>query len=200
MAGLSLVAGPSGEPVTLAEAKLFARITTATEDQLVTDLIVGARKLAEEWLNRSFITQTWDLFLDCFPRDTNWYDEAIILPRPPIQSVTSVKYTPYNAGIVTVSSTDYYLDNASDNHGSPREARVMPVVGKTWPSDRLRVLNGVEVRFVAGYGVAASVPEHIRAAINQLVAFWYQNRDTIGQMPEHVGNTLTGTVGGYAFA
>ena len=52
MPGLSLVVAPATEPVTLAEAKLFAKASGTTDDTLITDLIVGARKLAEEWLNR----------------------------------------------------------------------------------------------------------------------------------------------------
>ena len=138
--------------------------------------------------------------MDCFPRDTNGFDEAIVLPRPPFVSVSSVKYTPYNAATVTISAADYQVDLTADAHGFPREARILPAVGKMWPSDTLRVMKGVEVRFVSGYGVdPLTVPEQIRLAIKQLVALWYRNRDSIGCMPEHVANVLTGSVGGYAF-
>src|SRR5690349_12557125 len=177
MAGRVLVTPPSAEPVVVADADSFARVSTTTEDALMSQLIVAARKRLEDWRGQSFITQTWDFFLDAFPR---WHDALtldgaftpiglhfwagfpaafgrrelpIVLPRPPVQSVTYVKYTPYNGAQQTLDPATYQVD--TQNILAPR---IAPNFDKLWPADVLQSLNGVVVRFVAGYGsTAASV-------------------------------------------
>ncbi|SRR6266704_2187400 len=220
MAGLSLFTPPASEPLTVAEAKLFARIDVTDDDALVTDLIAGARRLCEERRSWAYITQTWDFFLDAFPTTvgsnafpvaSDWPDVPnafpgswpylplylpIFLPRAPVQSVVSVSYTKSDGTPIIVSASDYFVDVANT-----RKARIAPQIGKTWPTDFLRPLNGVAIRFVAGYGTAAtSIPEHMRLAMKQLVAFWYQNRDAIGTIPDEINDLLSQTIGGFAYA
>src|SRR5690349_8146996 len=73
MAGRVLVTPPASEPVSLADAKLFARITTTAEDALTTSLITAARQRCEDWRGFSFVTQTWDYFFDRFPSRRDGY-------------------------------------------------------------------------------------------------------------------------------
>lgn len=201
MPGLTLVTPPSVEPFLIAEAKLFLKVDVTDDDTFITDLVAGARKKAEEFLGQSLLTQTWDYYLDEFPRSSFWQDCAIVLPRYPVQSVTTIKYTDWLGNVVTVSSATYQVDLSSRVDGVPRSPRIYSVVGQSWPLATLRSLNGVEVRFVAGYGAAASnVPEHMRLALKQLVNLWYYNRDMIGQIPEAIGNILVGTPSGFAYA
>lgn len=193
MPGLALVTPPAIEPVTLAEAKLYCRVdaTLTGDDSLITDLIAAARRRCEDFQGRSYIQQTWDYFLDAFPQASGYVDEPICLPLQPISSVTSVKYTPYNAGVVTMSAADYFVDTATR-----RESRIVPNVGKVWPADLLRIANGVEVRFVSGYGAAAAnVPEQIRQIIKQLVTYWYQNREAKDELPRAIENQLVESSG-----
>ena len=110
MAGLVLVTGPAEEPISLDEAKLYLRIglEQATEDDLLNVLIAAARSRAEERQGRAYLTQTWDLFLDAFPIqseqfipvpwwspcDPSWGVTSLVtepwieVPRAPLQSVT----------------------------------------------------------------------------------------------------------------
>ena len=60
-----LIAGPGEEPVSLAEAKAFARIDGSDEDALVDALIAAARLHVEGITGRALITQTWRLVLPC---------------------------------------------------------------------------------------------------------------------------------------
>ncbi len=60
-----LIAGPGEEPVSLAEAKTFARIDGGDEDALVGALIATARLHVESITGRAMITQTWRLVLPC---------------------------------------------------------------------------------------------------------------------------------------
>src|SRR5437899_3140722 len=150
MAGRALFLAPQGEPVSVDDANAFARIRTTAEDALVEELIVAARKRCEDWRGQSFLTQTWDYFIDTFPRhwdgftgyvgftpreDQYWsgfpaYDQQdlpIELPRPPLQTVSFVKYTPYNGAPVTLDPATYVVDNA--NTLAPR---IVPAFGKLW--------------------------------------------------------------------
>lgn len=171
-----LVTPPTAEPVTLAEAKLFLRVDVTDDDALITELIAAARKRNEEKQGRAYVTQTWDLFLDEWPEK----DGPIEVPRPPLQSVTSVKYTKSGGSVVTLAATEYYVDTASE------PGRVVLNVDKSWPSDELRSANGIEVRFVAGYGAASTVPEQIKDAVKELVAHWYEHRDLGQEIPRGI--------------
>ena len=216
MAGRVLVTPPASEPVSLADAKLFARITTSAEDALVTTLITAARQRCENWRGFSFVTQTWDFFFDRFPnRRDGWlqsenftpsgaqfgrgyptaYDlreRAISLERGPCQSVTFVKYTPLNGSPVTLDPASYIVDTS--NTLAPR---IMPNLDKMWPPDLLQSMNAVNVRAIMGY---ATVPESINLAIKQLVSFLYYNRDAGNVLPESVTELLAEETGGFTYA
>lgn len=210
MAGRTLVLAPVVEPVSLDEATLFARVTSTAEDQLVLDLITAARKRCEDWRGQSFVTQTWDYFLDAFPVGgvallagftpigalpipTARGQLPITLPRPPLQSVTWVKYTPYNAATLTMDPATYQVDVS--NTLAPR---VQPNYDRMWPTDVLQSVNGVNIRFIAGY--VPVVPEQIQLAIKQCVAYWYYNRDAVGVLPPGIDATLAEVTGGFTYA
>lgn len=212
--GLSLITPAASEPVTLAEAKLFAKIDVTDDDALVTELLLGARKLLEERWDWSFITQTWDYFLDCFPWESGSFPAnadsellqppqgvqlvgggPIVLPRQPVISVTSIKYTDYLGVQLTVNSGDYTADVTNN-----RAPRILPNIGKFWPVVNLQVANGVVVRFVSGYGNAAAVPEQAKLTIKKLVLYWYNSRSNVGVLPGWVDGEIEGLRSGFAYA
>lgn len=219
MAGLTLVTAAQEEPVTVAEVKNFCRVDVSDDDGLFNDLITAARKRCEDYRGRSFLTQTWDYFLDFFPQysggyafdgftpvgaqhgagfpaASNWRGMPISLPRPPLLTVSYVKYTPYNASPITMDPATYQVDVA--NLMAPR---IVPNFDKMWPTDLLQSANGVTVRFVAGYGPEPTdVPEHVKLALMQLVAFWYRNRDATGILPESINTLLDEVPGGFTYA
>lgn len=168
MAGLVEVTAPTVEPVELLEAKAHLRVTATDEDSLIEDLVAVARQRLERATGRAFITQTHDYILDDFPSGT-----FMVLPRPPLISVTSVKYTPEGAAESTFTSSDYLVDTSSKFGG-----RIMLKRTASWPSDTLDVLNGVVVQFVAGYGPAATdVPEPLQQAVLIDLATLFENRE-----------------------
>lgn len=170
---LSLVTGPSVEPVTLAEAKAHLRQDVADEDALITTLIAAARQWAENFTHRAFITQTWDLKLDDFPD----LECAIELPLAPVSAITSITYVDQNNVTQTWSSTLYLTDLPSGP--TAQRGRISPAYAQYYPVP-LTVLNAVTVRFVAGYGASpASVPEAIRAAIKLLIGHWFERRTPV---------------------
>jgi uncharacterized phiE125 gp8 family phage protein len=83
---LKLVTGPALEPVTLDEAKAQCRVDGSDEDTLITALILAAREYCQDFQNRAYITQVYDLWLDGWPNKG-----FISIPKPPLQLVSSVK-------------------------------------------------------------------------------------------------------------
>lgn len=159
-----IVTPPDTPPVTLTEVKRQRRITGSDEDAELTRLIVAAREYAENYLNSALITQTWDLFLDSF-------SSAIELPRYPLQSVTTVKYTD-TAGVQQTLDSGVYTVST---HTVP--GKITLAYNQDWP-DIQSVVDAVEIRFVAGYGDASTdVPEAIRNAMFLLIGHWHENTE-----------------------
>ncbi len=171
MAGLRVITPPSVEPVTVAEVKAQARVDLADEDTLIQGYIRAARETLERLLWRAFITQTLELTLDGWPEGSE-----IRLPRPPLQSVTAVRYTTEDGTLKTLDPALYVVDTASE------PGRVVLKRGTSWPSETLAPAAGVKVEYVAGYGDQASdVPESIRQAILLLAAHWYEHREAVSE-------------------
>lgn len=162
---LKLIAAPAEEPVSLADVKTYLRIDGTDFDALLTNLIKAAREYCEAFQNRAYITQTLELVLDEFP------DMPLHLPRPPLQSVVSVKYTDVN-GVETVWDPSNYLVDPVSEPG-----RIAFAYGKSWPNVTLQPVNGVKIQFTAGYGAASSIPENVKQAIMIFVAHRFENPD-----------------------
>ncbi len=99
---LKLITAPAAEPITLAKAKNHLKVDSNDENALITALITAARQLGERETKRAFITQTWKLYLDESPSE-------IEIPKPPLQSVESIK---------TISAVESIVDLDS-NAGQP---------------------------------------------------------------------------------
>lgn len=167
---LNLISAPTTEPVSRTELKAHLRIDATDEDTYLDGLLLVARKRAENVTARAFVTQTWRTKYDCFP-------EAFVLPRPKLQSVTSIQYLD-GAGTTQTLSADAYQVDADGEPG-----RIIPAYGQAWPSTRSGALNAATVTFVAGYGGnATDVPDELRHAIKLLAAHWYENREALGQV------------------
>ena len=165
----TIVTEPTAEPLTLTEVKDSLKDTPVEEDALVSVLITAARRAAEAHTHRVFVTQTWDYFADLFPASSSTFLE---LPRPPLVSVTSIKYTDTDGVQQTWDSSKYVVDTHAER------GRILPAWSEIWPSTR-QVMNAVEIRFVAGFGVPDDVPEDIRTAILQTINHLYDHRQSV---------------------
>jgi uncharacterized phiE125 gp8 family phage protein len=162
--GCVLITPPAAEPVSTAEAKAHLRVDSDDENTLIDALVAAARQHIERETRRALITQTWELRLDKFPRDT------IRTPVGPLQSVSSIKYDDINGVEQTLSTATYEIDT------SVEPGWIVRVGDGAWP-DTMVAINSVRVRFVAGYGAAAVVPQILKQAILLLVGHWYMNRE-----------------------
>lgn len=164
--GLTQSTAPTEEVVTLEEAKDHSRIDHNDDDALIRTQIKAARSYVEEIANRQLVNASWTYTLDSFPGE-------IILPRPPLVSVTSIQYVD-TAGSTQTEATSVYTVLTDDD----TEGRIVEAVNQTWSATRDQP-NAVTIVYVAGYGAAATaVPEGYKAAILLLFAEMYENRET----------------------
>ena len=156
-----------------ADSSLGAQVPSAntTGDPLLNMLIAAARQHAETVLKRYLITQTIDLYLDCF--------EEFEIKLPPIQSVSAITYVDTNGDTQTLAADQYLVDAVST------PARITPAYGVTWPSVRYQN-NAVKIRFIAGYGTASAVPQCIKNWMLMRIKQLYDQRDMV-----NVGNSVT---------
>jgi len=152
----------------IADASLGAQAptTNTTGDPELNALIRTIRHAAEGYTRRALVTQTWDLKLDRFPCWT------IHVPKPTLQSVVSITYVDTNGTTQTLDPARYLVDASST------PARITPVFGGIWPIT-LYQNNAVTVRFVAGYGLAADVPDGIKSWMIIRIKHLFDNPDAI---------------------
>lgn len=163
---LKIYTAPVTEPISSVEINMHLRIDETIEDALIDNLITTAREVVEAISRRTLITQTWDLVMDSFPAS-----DELVIPNPPLQSVVSVTYIDQNNVSATFAASNYAVDTYSE------PGRIKLVSGAAWPGSQLYTLNGVRVRFTAGFGDASAVPNRYKEAIMLLVAHWYANRE-----------------------
>lgn len=158
------IAGPSVEPVTLAEALVHLREDEGVADDYIEALIVTARETCEERIERTLISSTWRVTMDAFP-------EAIRLARPPLISVQGVVYLDADGVEQTLDPQDYIVDAVSE------PGYVVPAPNVSWPDTQDRI-NTVWVNYTAGYGTtAADVPAPLRHWIKLAVGDMYSRRN-----------------------
>lgn len=169
MLQIKVVTPPSVEPVTLVEAKLHCKVDVTTDDDLITALIVAAREEIERRTWRALVTQTLELILSDWPGA-----DRIELPRAPLQSITTVKYKDKDGNETTWPGANYLA-------GTDSVPGVLALAwNASWPSVDLYPVEPIRIRFVAGYGLAASVPTSLKQAVLLLVAHWYEQREAGG--------------------
>ena len=141
---IKIITPPTTEPVTLGEIKAHTNWPVDEDDPLLNLYISAARAYAEKLTGGAFVTQTVEYVLDSWPSG-----DVIHLPKPPLQSVTSIKYYGADGTEYTMDPTDYIVDTDSF------PGRISLAYGKTWPSITLQPVNGIRIRFAAGHPVYA---------------------------------------------
>lgn len=163
-----LLAGPAVEPVNLAETKVFLRVDDSAEDGFIATLITAARLHVEGVTGRAMISQSWRVMRDDWP-----LSRKVDLPVAPL---------------ITISAINVY-----DDDGTPTslalaqfqpETKVAPahifVPASIVGMPEMREHNGIEIDYLAGFGVAGSdVPADLRQALLSLVGYWFEHRDAV---------------------
>ena len=185
--------------MTLAQAKQHLRVEIPDDDCYIADLVTEAREYVEKTSGRSLLTQSWAATWDRFPRylwagptaigmgtalldqripfteleDRRWAERGVIrLPRPPLQSVSSITYLDVTGVQQTLDPSLYLVDVASD------PGRVTPSFEQLWPFTRAQI-SAVSIHFTAGYGTSSQVPKIALRAMRLLIGHWYLYRELV---------------------
>ena len=166
---LQLITAPIIEPVALNDLKLHLRIDVdaVDEDEYLESLITAVRGHVEDVTGRALLTQTWDYFLDEWPRAN-----FIKLPFGNLQTVSSVKWKDSAGTEATLTPTTDYL---VETNGAGIGRIVLPFSG-SWPSGTLYPSNPITIRFICGWTSAILVPLKIVSALKMIAADLYEQR------------------------
>lgn len=181
--GLLLLVAPTEEPVTLDEARLFAKIDDdVTEDNdLIVEMIKAARIEAESYTDSAFVSRkmraTWDY-------NPNY--SVLEVPLSPLLSVEKVFYIDDENIEQTFDPSKYTVSITSNR----RKGRIILNSGATWPTGK-REYSAIGVDFTCGFGAASSVPSDIKIAIKKSINAMYENREPFAKdMPQVSKNLL----------
>lgn len=186
---VTVITPPPFEPITLADCYLALRLDpddsppTHPDDDLISGHIATARQYVESEARRSLIQQTLRLSMGYWPvGDGCLWDRTtprrIRLTRPPVLSVSSVKYYDASNALQTVSPSDYYVTDEQ-----VPELRFVTAFARPTLYDRPDALR---VEYVAGYtptgspaetqsDFAANVPQTLKDAVLLGVQLLYDN-------------------------
>jgi uncharacterized phiE125 gp8 family phage protein len=158
-----LIEGPAQEPLSQDLVKLQRRLSLNSHslNRLIDVWIRSAREYFEEQTGRQCITATWEYWLSALP-----YGGIIELPRPPLQSVTSVTYLDTAGEEQTLDADTYTVEAPAGSHAA--RGRVVLNSGGSWPTTIDDGRFAVKVRFVAGY---STEPEQVPGMVTSSLLF-----------------------------
>ena len=190
--------------------KDYLRITGDREDGLLLDFLEASEEALEQYLQTSFLRETWVLRLNAPPiinkslmrerrmsssreysnisyDGSSGYSYAYTSNTIPESIVVPI------GNVASIDSiTVYKDDNSSEvidssNYVLNNATLVGEIIfkkGFVWPSD-LRLVSGVEIQFQSGYATRDEIPSLIKATIYHLTGFKWNNRgsteDLLGQ-------------------
>lgn len=179
---LVLVAPATAPAVAVAEAANHLRAVDDESGVLIAT--AAAAQWVENDIGRALLTSTWRLDLDKFPAGAL----PITLPRPPLQSVTSVQYYDAAGSLTTLSGTAYQVVPAPA--ATAGCASLIPAVATVWPETQTGRSNAVQVTYVAGYAAASDVPAAVKAAILLMAGELYERRQITSDKPLSVSTAI----------
>ena len=158
---------PSFEPVTLALAKEWLKVSDTSEDTSITAIIQAAREFVEHHTGQMWAERTAVEYFDCFPND-----DTIRLSLAPASAISSVQYIANGSGSTygTFSSASYAKDFISD------PPRIVLGEDYDWP-DTESAPNAVKVTYMVGQATTGAIPESVKTSMRLLIAFWFENRE-----------------------
>ena len=171
---LKLVAEPTTDPVTLAEAKAHLNVDFDDYDDLIAGYIRSAQMAIVYNTGHALSPSTWDLAYDAFPTG-NTPEGFVQLPIGPLIEVESVNYVDPDTETETLlANSEYEVDNFT------RLGGVAPI-SSGWPAV-MTTINAVRIRFSAGYPdiggspSVSGVPSGLKHAVLVMVRDMYDFR------------------------
>lgn len=163
-----LLAGPTVEPLTLAEAKTYLRVDHDAEDALIASLVTAARATVEALTRRVLIDQSWRLVRDAWPASG-----LIAVPVNPLREILAAHLIGAAGGDVELPLAAFVADTA-------RLPGVIRVERGAVPAPA-RPIAGIALDVIAGHGPGPDhVPSPLVEAVRVVLAHFYEHRDVPG--------------------
>ena len=162
--------GQSAVAVSLSDAEQYLRVDSGTESAVIERAVRAVQDQLEPpsgWLGRALTTASYRLTLPHFAY-------RIILPAPPLQSVTAFEYLDRDGNRQEVDSALYRIVETEP-------AEISLARNKQWPTDLDHTQpDAVSIEFDAGYGEnPEDVPDVIRQWILYQVSMIYDIRNPV---------------------
>ncbi len=202
MSDVVLITRPPIEPVSQADLMNQLGMGTISDPTLSANLnsrfarlIRAARRYCEGYTRRAFITQTWVMRLDGFPGRSYKYQHheypAIMIAKPPVQSIYSLQYIDVAGELQTLlQDTSYGTAITEPQYGyqlvrgsETQPGQLIVSYPRSWPPTRLVPAN-VLVKFRCGYGGPLTISMAENSAVVQGATF---NPDDAPLLPTETG-------------
>lgn len=176
---LYLSSPPAKYPLSDKDVTGHLRVDTDEELARIKSIIIPtATSWAQTYTGRAFITQTWKMYLDSFP---GCYGQIVNIPRPNLQTVSSVKYYDMDGVLTTYSAANYTVE-APTGPQAPY-GRIWPNYNTFWPIPTRVIPNAVEITFVAGWGADDTfVPGDVKAAMLLICGELFERRENANEL------------------
>lgn len=173
--GLLRTTHPTTTVLATSDVKTHLNIDIGDDDAYLGELVKSAESYCEDNTGRQFLTATYTLTMDEFP---TW---ELVLPRPPLQSISSITYVASSDGsTLTLGSSAYKVAT------NGIKGRVTPSYNEVWPTARNEI-DAVTVTYIAGATSSSLVPREAHEAMKLLTAHYYTNRTAVvatGAVPQ----------------
>lgn len=173
-------------PFDLATAKNHLRVDHTYDDDDITELVIEGVNAIERITGRMLRPASYQLRLSGFDYAA---DTALVLPRPPFSSLTSIHWVDMSGIEVEMAATSY------DVHGE-FPAIVMPSLasGNCWPYTATQ-LSAVRINFTGGYA-SGSVPKRLVRALKVWIDMEYNDHapQTSNRMLQRFKDIVSGYV------
>lgn len=178
----TLISVTGGGSLSLAYAKDHIRALANADDLLIATYIEAAASYFEEQTGRQLLTATREAWLDAFPFvGLTGADARIELPRPPLQTVVSIKYVDPSGVLQTMAggSPLANLFRVSAPAGAyARRGFVEPLYGQPWPVARAET-GAVRIQYTCGYGASTAIPPLVSGILCFLVGHFDTFRSAV---------------------
>lgn len=161
---IKVITAPEVEPITLRELKAYMKIDDTIDDVVLNPLIIQAREWCEKQQNKKYITQTLEVYLERFP-----CGPIEFINCSPVQSIESIKYTDSGDTQYTVNNSIYELNNISFVNC------IKLKYSQIWPTNVLKTVNPIVIRFTAGYEDKIITGENIGIGTGEQITFNLKN-------------------------
>ena len=175
---VSVKTAPTSYPVTRTEAKAHCVVPTdvSADDTLIDNIIAAATNYTQKAMKRQLMLASLYLYMNRFPYSCEsgpvFDGTTIILPRPPLSSVTAITYLDVNGASQTWSSTYYRVSAGAD------PGRIALAYNQSYPSIR-DIQESIRIEYIAGYASASAVPQEAKQAILLMCGNMYRHREPV---------------------